>query len=78
LPAIRLAIERDALTDQIRVERSRAQHVLVAVALLHGGGALARMFDAWKVACSADGDRRILRQLAVDPVRSVDLGDVGG
>ena len=78
-------IRRDALRDQVGVERvgpggvlAHGQRLVVAVALadLHGGRTLAGLAHAGVVAGAAHGDRRILRQFAVQAVGGVDIGQV--
>ncbi len=80
-------IDRNALRDQVRVERVRPERVLTnrqrletlwVVAEFDRRSALAGMPHARIVAGAAHRDRRVLRQFAVQPVRGVDRGGVGG
>ena len=83
----RTVVDRDALGYQAGVDRIRTQSMLahrqrherlVAVTDRDRRCAFARLPDARIIASSTNGDRRILRQFAVDPVRGVDVGQVVG
>ncbi len=78
---------RDALRDQIRVERVRSGGVLAhgqgliplgVVAEFDCGRTFSGMSHARVVARAAHRERGVLRQFAVQPVRRVDGGGVGG
>ena len=78
-------IGRDALGEQVRIQRvgtesvlaHRQWHVrLVAVADFDGRRALTRVTHARIVAGTADRHRRILREFAIQPVRCVDVAQV--
>ncbi len=80
-------IGRDALGDQLRVQRVRSQRVfahgqrlipLGIVAEFDCGRAFSGVSHAGVVAGAAHRERGILRQFAVQPIRCVDGGGVGG
>jgi hypothetical protein len=79
-------VKRYSLRDQVRVERIGPGDVLahgqrferlIAVTDFDGRRTLARMLHARQVACATYGDRRILWQLAVQPVGGIHGRGVG-
>jgi hypothetical protein len=80
-------IGSESLREQIGIQRTGAKRVLahgnrfvglVAVAYLNGRRALSRVPHAGIIASTANRDRRILRQFAIQAVGGVDRRGIGG